>query len=232
MTLPLVFIHGAGGVGQLWQNQLLAFPGSVAPDLPGHPSGVGCSTVPEYARWLDGYLLDHGLRQSVLVGHSLGGAIVLQNALDDPGALRGIVLVGTGARLRVREEFFTVLRDHFDDAVEELLRWWFTPAASPRVVERARQALRTVPASVIHDDFWATQHFDLLERVGEIRLPALILCGRDDRLTPVKYSEYLAHQITGSQLVVIPGAGHMALLEQPRACNDAIAAFVNALDGR
>lgn len=227
--IPLVLIHGAGAVGRIWQNQLLAFPRAVAPDLPGHPAGTGLSTVPDMAAWVLEFLAQRGLERCVLGGYSVGGAVVLEAALSAPDRFRGLLLIATGARLRVRPGFFDLLAGDYDAAVEELLRWWFSPSASPRVVERARMALRMVSPAVVHDDFWAANQFDAMDRVGGITLPTLVLCGEEDRLAPVKYSEYLHERIAGAQLVVIPNAGHMVVLEQPRATNEAIAAFLRAL---
>lgn len=224
--VPLVLVHGGGGVGGLWQNQLLAFPRALAPDLPGHPDGPGLSTVPDMAAWLLRYVDEQHLERPVLGGQSLGGAVVLQAALDAPGTLRGLVLIATGARLRVRREFFDLIRENYEAAVAELLRWWFSEQAPRRVVERARQALHLVPPAVVHDDFWAADHFDVMDRVGAIHLPTVIICGQDDRMTPLRYSEFLRDRIAGSRLIVVPGAGHMVMLEQPRACNEAIAEFL------
>lgn len=227
--IPLVLVHGAGAVGQIWQNQLLAFPHAVAPDLPGHPSGVSLSTVPDMAAWVLDFLTVRRLPPCVLGGYSVGGAVVLEAALSAPERLRGLVLIATGARLRVRQEFFDLLAGDYEAAVEEVLRWWFSPGASPRVVERARMALRMVSPAAVHDDLWAANRFDAMDRVGGITLPTLVLCGEEDRLTPVRYAEYLHGRIAGSQLVVIPHAGHMVVLEQPRATNEAIAAFLGGL---
>lgn len=227
---PLVLIHGGGGVGQLWQNQLLAFPNAVAPDLPGHPEGPGLSTVPDMAAWVLRWIEEQDKLPCVLGGHSVGGAVALYAALLAPQSLRGLILIATGARLRVRPEFFTLLRTDYEQAVDELLRWWFAPGASPRVVERARTALRAVPPPVVHDDFWAADRFDVMDRLQEIALPTLIICGEDDRMTPVKYAEYLRQHIPAAHLMVIPEAGHMVMLEQPRQVNAAIAEFLARID--
>lgn len=226
---PLVLVHGAGAVGQIWQNQLLAFPQALAPDLPGHPAGPSLSTIRDLAAWVLAFLAQQGLERCVLGGYSVGGAVALEAALAAPDRLRGLLLIGTGARLRVRREFFDLLAANFDAAVEELLHWWFSPSASPRVVDRARTALRMVSPAVVHDDLWAADRFDAMARVGSISLPTLVVCGEEDRMTPVKYSEYLHGQIAGSSLVVIPRAGHMVVLEQPRAINEAIAAFLRSI---
>jgi len=227
--VPMVLIHGGGGAGQLWQNQLLAFPHAIAPDLPGHPEGPGLSTVADMAGWVLRLIDERGIGPSVIGGHSLGGGVALQAGLDAPERLRGLILVGTGSRLHVRPEFFEQLRGDFDAAIEELLRWWFSPQASTRVVDRARHALRALSPAVIHDDFWAADRFDVTDRLREIRLPALIVCGAEDRMTPTKYAEYLHRHVAGSRLVVIPGAAHMVMLEQSRACNEAIAEFLEGL---
>jgi len=181
------------------------------------------------AAWVLGFIQQEGLERSVLGGYSVGGAVALEAALSAPDRFRGLLLIATGARLRVRREFFDLLAGDYDAAVEELLRWWFSPGASPRAVERARMALRVVSPAVVHDDFWAADQFDALDRLGGMTLPTLVLCGEEDRLTPVKYSEYLHEQIAGSQLIVIPDAGHMVVLEQPRATNEAIASFLHTL---
>jgi len=236
-VIPIVLIHGAGAVGQIWQHQLLAFPRAVAPDLPGHPAGAALSTVPDLARWLLAFLDEDARRRPapggasgwVVGGYSLGGAVAMEAALTAPERFRGLILIGTGARLRVRQEFFDLLAADSEAAVEELLRWWFAPGAAPRVVERTRTALRAVSPAVIHDDFWAAHRYDAMDRVGGIALPTLIICGEEDRMAPVKYSEYLHGRIGASQLVVVPGAGHMVVVEQPRAVNEAIAAFLRRL---
>ena len=71
--------------------------------------------------------------------------------------------------------------------------------------------------------------FDRRADVNRIALPALILCGEADRMTPVKFSQFLHEQITGSQLVIVPGVGHMVMLEQPAAVAEAVAYFLTSL---
>ena len=71
----------------------------------------------------------------------------------------------------------------------------------------------------------ACDAFDRRADVSRIALPTLILCGDADRMTPVKFSQYLHEQIAGSQLVIVPGAGHMVMLEQPATVSEAVAAL-------
>ncbi len=232
----LLFLHGAGGRGLVWQHQALAFPRAQTPDLPGRdgrpPEGV------------DGYLAairgdsavrDAALRgglpaQRVLAGHSLGASIALLWALRHPGEVHGLILIGAGARTRVNPAWLEGVARGDAAAVEDFGSWWFGPDAAARLREKSLALLRATPPEVLLADLRAADAFDVTAQVDQLRIPALILCGADDRLTPVKYARYLHERIAGSTLEVIEGAGHMAMLERPQAANAAIRAFLDRLE--
>jgi pimeloyl-ACP methyl ester carboxylesterase len=231
----LLFIHGAGGNGEIWEGQRVFFEGKHSVfllDLPGHGgSGPrGEDRISAYAQWVR--LSSRTLfaeRPFVLVGHSMGGAIVLELALDPPDGLRGIVLVGSGAKLAVTRAIFQMLRENPEAFFESIGQFAFSSAAPMAVRERFVRMTRTCPPSVIYNDFKACDHFDVRSRLPEIKLPTLVLCGEEDQLTPVKYSAYLHENITPSRLVLIPHAGHMVMAEQPDVLNRAIKSFLDTL---
>jgi pimeloyl-ACP methyl ester carboxylesterase len=68
-----------------------------------------------------------------------------------------------------------------------------------------------------------------MDRVHEIKLPALIICGELDVMTPVKYTNYLGAKLANSRVVIIPQASHLALAEKPEAVNKAIEDFINGI---
>ncbi|MDP2840611.1 MAG: alpha/beta fold hydrolase, partial [Syntrophales bacterium] len=82
---------------------------------------------------------------------------------------------------------------------------------------------------ILYGDFFACSKLDIAEEVAGIRIPVLILCGADDKMTPPALSEYLRDHIPGAGLALIQGAGHFVMLENPEAFNAALADFVNAL---
>ena len=88
--------------------------------------------------------------------------------------------------------------------------------------------LRT-PVPVIEGDLRACDGFDLMEQVQKITAPTLVICGTDDLMTPPKYAEYLHQKFKESQLALIPGAGHMVMLEKPDEVNQAIEVFLEPL---
>jgi pimeloyl-ACP methyl ester carboxylesterase len=107
LNRPLVFIHGSGGSSQSWEFQVERFGDTAFPiDLPGH--GERADTLPpevsvsDYARVVHEIVFEElGLKAPIIAGHSLGGAITLTMGLEYASELSGLILIGTGARLRV-----------------------------------------------------------------------------------------------------------------------------------
>lgn len=221
---PLVFIHGAGDNHLLWNGQLAAFAGvahAFALDLPGHgrSRGAGLDSILAYAEAVREFLDALGLERAVLTGVSMGGAIAQMLALEFPERVMGLGLVGTGAKLRVAPAFLQGLADDFENTARVLVTNYCAPGAPDELINASAAALLATGAQTAFNDFAACDAFDVRERLGEIRAPTLIVCGREDRMTPPKYSEYLAQNIAGAELHILENAGHMVMLEQATAFN-------------
>jgi len=191
----------------------------MAVDLPGHGRSEGnpYTTVSEYRDFILSLLDTLSLRCVYLGGHSLGGAITLDFALHYPDRVAGLVLVGTGARLRVTRSILEPLRK--GQMVPDLVKWAYAPAVNLDLLQLAQREWAKVPPSTFLADFTACDQWDVMDRLGEIRHPALIICGSEDRLTPIKYSQYLFQHIPDAQLKIVPDAGHMVMIEQPDLVN-------------
>lgn len=230
----LCLVHGSGGSSGVWVRQLeeLADIAQViALDLPGHgkSGGDGCVRIEDSVRVVHGFINTLGLERVVLGGHSMGGAVAQAFALAHPEGLAGLVLVATGARLRVLPKIFELLERDYSEGVRFVTRLAVGPAAPPELVESlVRQTLGTPPA-VLLGDFKACNAFDVMGRVHEIGVPTLIICGEEDQLTPPKYARFFKDRIPGARLVLIPGAGHYVQLERPEETNAALREFLTAL---
>ena len=231
-ALPVILLHGAGGMHLYWPPEMRRLAGrqTYALDLPGHgqSTGEGFRTIGEMTRAVLAWMDALSLGRAVVVGHSMGGAVALELALSAPQRVAGLGLVGSGARLRVAPQILQLASDPATavDAVGLVIAWSFGPAAPPRLVELAAARMAATPPAALLGDFQACNGFDIGGRLAEIGVPTLALCGELDRMTPLRYSQFLAEQIPGATLQVIPEAGHMVMLEQPQAVTAALETFL------
>jgi len=229
MQSILLFIHGAGESHKIWENQIKFFSDLVAVDLPGHGVGVGKRTIDEYIEYVKKFCDERGLKNIVMVGHSMGGAIVQKFALDHPEYLKAIVLVCTGAKLRVTPLIFEAIKRDYAQAVELITKLAFSSKATSEIKEKAAEEMKNISPEVTYGDFEACDKFNVMDRLKEITVPTLIICGFEDQLTPVKYSEYLKNNILNSKLEIIADAGHMVMLEKPKEFNEILEKFIKEL---
>lgn len=229
----LLFVHGSGADHTLWRHQQQELHHEhfvVSLDLNGHGrsprrEGGGLTVYTE-----DVLAVMAVIEQPVfLLGHSLGGAIALNTALQKPKNLRAIGLLGTGAKLRVQPQILSTIATDFEAAIELLVRWEFRAEAPEGLLQWRSEQMRRNGQAVLLRDFTTCDEFNVMERLREIDVPALVICGQDDKLTPVKYSQYLKDQLHEARLEVIEGAGHNMMLEQPEALNRAIRDFAREL---
>lgn len=229
---PLVLVHGAGGSHLHWPPQLrrLGDTDVFGLDLPGHgySSGQGRETIAAYRDLVLAWAEARTLRPFVLVGHSMGGAIGLAFALRYPERLAGLVIVGSGAKLRVSPLILQGLRDDFPATAKLICDWACGEGIDKRTRRLYLRRLLEADPIVVLGDFLACDRFDVRQRLGEILVPTLVIGGTADRMTPPKFSEYLRDHISHAELVLIEGAGHMVMLEQPQRVTEAIAEFLRS----
>lgn len=216
---PLLLVHGAGGDSLHWPPQLRRLPGGdvYAIDLPGHgqSAGPGRNTIAGYSQVLQAFIAALSLPPLILAGHSMGGAIALDFALQHGTQLAGLALVGTGARLRVNGAILDGLTTDFAATTAQLIEWMYAPAFPTAWRARALAQVRTNDPLTLRNDFAACDAFDVRSQLSSLALPTLIICGVADKMTPIKVSEALHQAIPNSQLHLVEEAGHMVMLEQP-----------------
>ena len=233
----LVFVHGAGRGAGTWEEQLSVFPHSEGVTLPGHRlnetlGNDGLRSVGAYARWLRQYLVaernvDHQTERVVLIGHSMGSAIAMQYALDNPGELAGLGLVGSGSRMRVGAAILDGLLKDYPATVEMIVENSYGPSAKAHLKRATREYMEQLDPQVTLGDFEACNAFDVGSQLGQLAgQPTLIITGQEDRMTPPKYAESLAQNIPGSELHLIQDAGHSVMQEQPEIFNKLLGDFL------
>jgi len=229
----LLFVHGSGADHTLWgfQRSGLREEFSMAAlDLNGHGrsprrEGDGLATYTQ-----DVLTVMRALKDPIfLIGHSLGGAVALNAALQKPQSLVAIGLVGTGAKLRVHPQILELVQSDFEKAIAFILDWAFKENPDKNIYQKAREQMINNGQAALWRDFSTCDAFNVMNKLSEISVPALVVCGKDDKLTPLKYSEYLKANILHAELQIIENAGHMVMLEQPKELNRAIREFAAKL---
>jgi pimeloyl-ACP methyl ester carboxylesterase len=204
---------------------------ALALELPGHGGSPGPapSNISEYSQIVNSFIDAKGILSPIVVGHSMGGAIALTLGVENPERLGGLILVGTGARLRVDERILNGLHSNFEAAVDRIIGYAFSESSSPALVEEGKRQLMKCRPEVVWGDFKACDEFDLMKEIPQIPLTALVICGKDDCLTPPKFAHYLAENIPSVHLHLVEGAGHMVMIEQPRRMGEAVLEFLQGL---
>jgi pimeloyl-ACP methyl ester carboxylesterase len=225
---PLVFVHGSGDSAKSWALVIAGLPAvpCVALDLPGHGGliehpGPDAMSVRDYAAFVRAEIARRGLIGARVVGHSLGGAIALQLALDAPDVVDGIALVGTGARLRVLPDLLAAAQTDQALAQPQLTGFGFAPGHE-EARDRFLREKEPVAPGTLHRDLAACDAFDCRDQLERIACPALIVVGNEDRLTPPKYAAYLYDHLSQATLVEIAGSGHYLQQETPEELADAL----------
>lgn len=238
----LVLLHGIGSDASIWREQLDHF-GRTRRTIAWNMPGVGDSPPLSPTTW-DGLgdslerLLDaQGMGKVVLLGHSLGGFVAQKFAEARPERLAGLILSGTTASFgkpdgEWQQEFVRRRLAPFQagktmrDIAPDIVRAVLGPKASPEAAERAVRSAMRVGDQAFQDAVRLIVTFDGREALGRLDVPVLLLAGEIDDNAPPGVMRKMADRIGNARIVEFPGLGHMANLEDPKAFNAAVEAFL------
>ncbi|GFH37404.1 bifunctional 3-oxoadipate enol-lactonase/4-carboxymuconolactone decarboxylase PcaDC [Streptomyces pacificus] len=198
-------------------------------DLPGHGGAPAhpAGSVPELADRLVATLDELGIERFGYAGCSVGGAVGIVLALRIPHRVASLALVAASPRFGTADEFrrrsVIVRTSGLDPMARAAPESWFTPgfaAAQPAIVEWAVQMVRTTDPGCYIAACEALAAFDVRADLGRLGVPTLVLVGSDDQLTGPAEARTLVAGIPDARLALVPGASHLAPVEQPAAVTD------------
>ncbi len=235
----VVCLHGSGGNGAVFTPLLEALAARHSPlafDQPGHGRSGGLDSLGSLARmaaFTGAVVAKLGLREPVLLGHSLGGAVALEAALSWPEPPRALVLLGSADR-------FPALPDGALEALQDVVagrarrpfdRSAWSPSTPDDVVRRGfLEDLKTDPRTTLGDLQAVPRDDALSERIDALAVPTLILVGADEGAGLREAAEGLTARLSRARFQAIEGAGHMLPFEQPGPVAEATEAFLAELD--
>ena len=239
----LIFLHGSGQSHLSWvlQSRFFAYQGFnvVAPDFPGHglSDGAPLASIEEMANWIIALMDSLGIEKAVISGHSQGGLVALELASRYPARVERLVLIATALAIPVNDYLVSASRDKQAAAIQMMTGWGHggiahfhdntQPGFSHLGFGRALMAGNETTS--LHTDLNACNAYDRgAEAARHITQPCLIILAGADKMTPIKKGRELANTIKGSQLVEIPGAGHMLPSESPDRVNTALDIFLGS----
>jgi pimeloyl-ACP methyl ester carboxylesterase len=233
--VPLVFVHGWTADRHRWDHQLAHFAKKrrvIRLDLRGHgeSSGAGVRTIAELANDVLA-LLDHlEIGRCVLVGHSMGGMIAQTVTLDHPERVERLVLVDSISRMtysRARGLLMGVSTlVPFKLFVAANIQRAFAPGYPRDEIRAYVKASAAIPREVVMTLYGAMRAFDVLDRVGEIRVPTLMIHGYHDIQLPVRQMLRMAKAYPDAEVRIID-AGHELPVEKPEELTRALDRFVS-----
>jgi len=237
----LTFSHSLACSTRMWDRQIAALKDRyriLAYDTRGH----GQSAAPKGAYTLEGLaddlkaLLDSlKINKTHYVGLSMGGMIGQTFALKYPGAFESLVLADTTSRYPAeaagawQDRIKVAEAKGMEPLVQPTLERWFTATfrnRNPKTVEEIASAIRSTPVAGYVGCCHAIPKINLTDRLKEIKVRALVICGDQDPGTPPAMAREIAANLPGAKLVLIPQAAHLANIEQPDAFNRSLAEFL------
>lgn len=248
---PVLFVHGFPLSHEMWRKQTEAFGKGyrvIAPDLRGFgesklatASAATTLTMENFAD--DLHVLLHAVfvdRPVVLCGLSMGGYVAWQFLRKYRDRLKALILCDTRATADSQEqaagrhklaEQVIALGPHA--AVDAMLPRLVSPKTAERqpgvVSDLRKMILGNNALSIAATLRGMAERPDCTSILPSIDVPALVLCGKDDQITPAAEMKTMAQAIPGAQYVEIPEAGHMAPMENPDVVNATIDRFLKTL---
>jgi len=241
----VVFLHAFPLNRHMWRPQLEALADSgipcIALDYPGFgeaPPWPFPPTIDDYARYVLDVLEACRVPQAVFVGLSMGGYVALALYRQAPARFRGLVLADTRAtadteaarerRLQLIEA--TRRARSVEPLVEAHIDKFFTPSTRqerPNIVEEAERLMRqTSPLGAIQALWAMADRPDSTDLLAQMDFPVLVVVGAEDPLTPPTEAQAMVERLPRADGVVLPGAAHLANMEQPKAFNEALRKYL------
>ena len=231
-SLPaVVLIHGAGFDHSAWalHSRWFAHHGFsvLVPDLPGHgrSAGPALATIVAMADWISDMLDSAGhVAKAHLIGHSMGSLIALETAARHPEKVSALSLIGTAATMTVGPDLLKAAEANDYAAIDMVSIWGLgfnaglggSRAPGLWMHGGAQRLLERCEDGVLFNDLSACNAYqNAVEAAATIKVPATVVLGERDMMTPAKAGKALAAAIANSRTVVLRGAGHMMMVERP-----------------
>ena len=243
---PIVFIHGFPYDHTMWDKQINELKSNyfcVTYDIRGlgqSPIGDGQYTVESFVDDLETIIAEFELHKPVLCGLSMGGYISLRAVERNESNYSGMILCDTRSSAdtdegkikradNIKKINVVGVKQFVSDFVPICFSVKSITDSNEEYSKVLNKSLNSNAIGVKGCLLAMAGRTDTTNYLSKIKIPSLLLCGEDDRLTPPDVMELMAEQILGSQFEIVPGAGHMAPIENASFVNHRIKKFLSRI---
>ncbi len=238
----IVFVHGAGMDHTVWVlfNRFFARLGynTVAVDLPGHgkSSGKALVSIEQWADWLEVFLDKTGIRQTTLIGHSMGTLIAIEAASRQLDKISNLILLGTACPMLVGEPLLSAARENKRAAIDMIMLYGHAycsqlggnPVAGVNIVNSSMRLLERSLDGRLYCDLNACNEYTTgLQAAAKIQVPVTLILGEEDRMTPPAAAQALISVLKSPTVEILSNCGHMMLSEKPEQVHQAMVTALN-----
>jgi 3-oxoadipate enol-lactonase len=242
---PIIFIHGFPFDKSTWEPQMEFLKNShrvIAYDIRGFGKSIDADNSYSINALADDLikLMDVlKISKASICGLSMGGYIALNAIKRFPGRFSALILADTQCMadtFEAREGRYKTIEEIKSEGIKGFGEGFIKKAfykesfeTRKEVVEKTKRVVLSNTSKAITDGLTAlAERIETCSSLHNISVPTLILCGKEDELTPVEKSEYMHKEINNSELKIIEKAGHLSNLEQPDVFNKHLKEFLKA----
>ena len=245
-NIPIIFLHGFPFDKSMWAKQLDFFATTnrvIAIDIRGFGKSTDESTPLSIDLFSDDLMLfmnQMKISKAIICGLSMGGFIALNAQARFPDRFEAIILCDTQCiadtievklnRYKTIDEIALNGTLNFNEAFIKKVFCKNSFTNKQEIVTQLRSVVMANPEQIIINGLKAlAERSETCSTLSEINIPTLIICGREDEVTPLEQSEFLHTSIKASALHIIDDAGHVSNIEQPEEFNNEISKFLLAV---
>lgn len=230
----LIFIHGAAMNCHSWETQIKGLSHQaniIAVNLPGRGESAvkACESISQNADYILAFMDQYRISRPIVCGLSMGGAVVLSLLIRSSDKIKAGVIINSGARLKVDTMILEAIKNDYEKFARHLGQFACSPKTDLHKINAELSMAIINNAGTAFQDFQACNAFDVMEKLGYISAPVLVLTATDDAITPAKHGEHLKRAIPNAVLTCIKDAGHLSPMETPERINKEIIKFHTSL---
>ena len=233
----LIFLHGAGFDQSVWNQQSRYFAhrnhSVLAVDFPGNgrSTGKAPAEIGELADWVPHLMDALGVEEARLVGHSMGALVALECAVRYPKRISGISLMGAAAEMPVHPELLNAAKNNQPLAYDLVCSWGLgirghiggAPVPGMNLMGGGLSLMASGQKEALAAGLEACNEYSSgKESAPKVSCSSLIVIGTEDRMSPAFKGRELASLIPDCKQEILPGCGHMMMLEDSKSSLEAL----------